>query len=69
MDLSDGFQSFEKNFYVESPSVASMTDEEVVAYRIKREITVEGRDVPKPIKTFSDANFPGIFSLPQVSSY
>ncbi|KAJ0579273.1 putative RNA helicase [Helianthus annuus] len=35
-----------------------MSESEVEEYRAKREITVEGRDVPKPIKTFSDARFP-----------
>lgn len=51
---------FEKNFYVESPSVQAMSEQEVVFYRRSRDITVEGRDVPKPIRSFSEANFPGI---------
>ncbi|EXB93551.1 DEAD-box ATP-dependent RNA helicase 20 [Morus notabilis] len=50
---------FEKNFYVESPSVRAMTEHEVVQYRVRREITVEGQDVPKPIRRFEEANFPG----------
>ncbi|KAK9926819.1 hypothetical protein M0R45_024029 [Rubus argutus] len=50
---------FEKNFYVESPSVRAMSEHEVVVYRARREITVEGHDVPKPIQTFRDASFPG----------
>ncbi|KAK1436887.1 hypothetical protein QVD17_02671 [Tagetes erecta] len=54
----DGLIPFEKNFYVESPNIANMTESEVEEYRKKREITVEGRDVPKPIKTFADARFP-----------
>ncbi|KAJ0959640.1 putative RNA helicase [Helianthus annuus] len=54
----DGLIPFEKNFYVESPNIAKMSESEVEEYRAKREITVEGRDVPKPIKTFSDARFP-----------
>ncbi|GKC51877.1 DEAD-box ATP-dependent RNA helicase 20, partial [Tanacetum coccineum] len=54
----DGLTPFEKNFYVESENVAKMTEKEVEEYRTKREITVEGRDVPKPIKTFNDARFP-----------
>eukprot|EP01018_Ginkgo_biloba_P012656 Gb_23603 [translate_table: standard] len=50
---------FEKNFYVEAPSVAALTEDEVRAYRSRREITVEGRDVPKHIRNFCDANFLG----------
>ncbi|KAL6137532.1 hypothetical protein ACLB2K_062824 [Fragaria x ananassa] len=57
LDL-DGLTPFEKNFYVESPEVEAMTEREVEEYRKRREITVEGRDVPKPIKSFRDSGFP-----------
>ncbi|KVI06292.1 DNA/RNA helicase, DEAD/DEAH box type, N-terminal, partial [Cynara cardunculus var. scolymus] len=50
---------FEKSFYIESPSVRAMTDQEVALYRGRREITVEGLDVPKPIRMFHEAGFPG----------
>nr|KAJ0208931.1 hypothetical protein LSAT_V11C400187790 [Lactuca sativa] len=50
---------FEKNFYIEFPSVRDMTDQEVAVYRGRREITVEGHDVPKPIRMFHEAGFPG----------
>lgn len=50
---------FEKNFYVETPSVRAMSDHEAVAYRTRREIMVEGHDIPKPIRMFHEANFPG----------
>ncbi|KAK1549145.1 hypothetical protein Q3G72_031543 [Acer saccharum] len=53
LDL-DGLTPFEKNFYVESPLVAAMSEKEVEEYRLQREITVEGQHVPKPIKSFSD---------------
>jgi ATP-dependent RNA helicase DDX5/DBP2 len=56
----DGLPRFEKNFYVESSAVAGMTDDEVVTYRRRREITVEGRDVPKPVHDFRDVGFPGM---------
>lgn len=36
-----------------------MTEEEVEAYRRRREITVDGRDVPKPVLEFRDVGFPG----------
>ncbi|KAL6005902.1 hypothetical protein ACLOJK_039947 [Asimina triloba] len=55
----DDLIPFDKNFYVESPSVASMSEEEVEAYRRRRQITVEGKDVPKPVKDFRDVGFPG----------
>jgi len=54
---------FEKNFYVEHPAVTALTEDEVTAYRRKREITVEGRNVPKPVRTFEEASFPGILLL------
>lgn len=55
-----GLIPFKKDFYVESPSVRAMTEQEILIYRARREITVEGRDVPKPIRMFQEANFPGI---------
>ncbi|XP_068665973.1 DEAD-box ATP-dependent RNA helicase 20-like [Aristolochia californica] len=48
----------EKNFYVESLAVQAMPAEEVARYRMSRQIRVEGRDVPKPVRTFAEANFP-----------
>lgn len=57
----DGLPHFEKNFYIEAPSVAAMTEREVEEYRQRREITVEGRDVPKPVKSFRDVGFPGTY--------
>ncbi|CAI9112722.1 OLC1v1013204C2 [Oldenlandia corymbosa var. corymbosa] len=35
-----------------------MTEHEVTLYRSQREITVQGHDVPKPIRMFHEANFP-----------
>jgi ATP-dependent RNA helicase DDX5/DBP2 len=52
---------FQKNFYVESPQIQAMSDIQVMQYRLSRDITVEGHDVPKPIRSFHEANFPGIF--------
>ncbi|KAL7191899.1 hypothetical protein ACSBR2_023887 [Camellia fascicularis] len=49
---------FEKNFYIESPSVRAMSEQDVMLYRARRDITVEGLDVPKPIRIFGEANFP-----------
>mmetsp|Transcript_756 Transcript_756/g.2668 ORF Transcript_756/g.2668 Transcript_756/m.2668 type:complete len:419 (+) Transcript_756:113-1369(+) len=49
---------FDKNFYLEHPDVAARTQQEVDAYRVKKEITVEGADVPKPVTSFDEASFP-----------
>ncbi|KAG0502422.1 hypothetical protein HPP92_002494 [Vanilla planifolia] len=54
----DGLVHFEKNFYVESSLVAAMAEADVEDYRRKKEITVEGRDVPKPVREFRDVGFP-----------
>lgn len=51
---------FEKNFYIETPSVRAMSEQDVMLYRARREITVEGHDVPRPIRRFEEGNFPGI---------
>lgn len=56
----EGLIPFEKNFYRESPTVQAMSEQEVAAYRRARDITVEGRDVPRPVRAFREANFPGI---------
>ncbi|KAF4688544.1 ATP-dependent RNA helicase dbp2 [Perkinsus olseni] len=50
---------FEKNFYVEHPDVAAMSQDEVDKVRKDRQITVvHGKGVPKPIVTFEQAGFP-----------
>ncbi|XP_076928152.1 DEAD-box ATP-dependent RNA helicase 20-like isoform X2 [Bidens hawaiensis] len=58
---------FEKNFYIESQSVSAMPDHEVAMYRGRREITVEGNDVPKPVRMFHEAGFPA-YCLEVISS-
>ncbi|KAI8393480.1 P-loop containing nucleoside triphosphate hydrolase protein [Radiomyces spectabilis] len=49
---------FEKNFYQEHPDVAARSAEEVQQMRAAANMTVTGRGVPKPLKTFEEANFP-----------
>ncbi|XP_018428817.1 PREDICTED: probable ATP-dependent RNA helicase DDX46 isoform X1 [Nanorana parkeri] len=47
------YEPFRKNFYVEVPELAKMTTEDVSAYRLLLEgITVQGKNCPKPIKTW-----------------
>lgn len=36
---------------------------EVEEYRKFHDMKVFGRDIPKPVETFEEANFPGIFPL------
>ncbi len=54
-----GLPPFEKNFYHEHPAVTARSDVEIAAYRDRREIHIEGHDVPKPVTTFEEASFPG----------
>jgi len=49
---------FEKNFYQSSPVLQARPDHEVEAFRAQAEITVRGRDIPKPIQTFGDYKLP-----------
>uniref|UniRef100_A0A803TEP5 Probable ATP-dependent RNA helicase DDX46 n=1 Tax=Anolis carolinensis TaxID=28377 RepID=A0A803TEP5_ANOCA len=47
------YETYRKNFYVEVPELAKMTQEEVTSYRLEMEgITVKGKGCPKPIKTW-----------------
>jgi len=56
-----GLPPFEKNFYHEHPAVTARSDVEIASYRDKREIHIQGHDVPKPVTTFEEASFPGKF--------
>lgn len=52
---------FEKNFYVESEATASRSEDDVNAFRAEHGITVQGHgqdQVPKPVLTLSECNFP-----------
>ncbi|KAL8291888.1 hypothetical protein RQP46_002146 [Phenoliferia psychrophenolica] len=51
-------EPFEKNFYQESPSVSSRSNSEVEQIRREMQMTIRGSNVPKPIMTFAEANFP-----------
>lgn len=48
------YASFRKNFYVEVPEIARLTNEEIEAYKEELEgIRVKGKGCPKPIKTWA----------------
>ena len=54
---------FQKDFYFEHPNVTAMTAEEVTAFHAKHDITTIGKDIPKPIRTFEEASFPGMCTV------
>jgi len=50
------YESFRKNLYREVREISKMTDEEVKAYRKEFDsIKVRGKEIPKPIKTWSQS--------------
>jgi len=50
---------FQKNFYHEHPVITAMSDEQVEAWRKSVEMRVSGRNIPRPVTGFREANFPG----------
>ncbi|ROL42920.1 putative ATP-dependent RNA helicase DDX5 [Anabarilius grahami] len=54
----DELPKFEKNFYQEHHEVSRRSPQDVEHYRRTKEITVKGRDCPKPIMKFHEASFP-----------
>ena len=49
---------FEKSFYKEDPGVSDRSEYEVADFRKRKEITVQGNNVPRPVHTFDEAGFP-----------
>lgn len=47
-----------KNFYREQPTVAAKTPDEIAAFHHTKQITVKGRNVPKPISSWYEATLP-----------
>ncbi|XP_056135475.1 probable ATP-dependent RNA helicase DDX5 [Lampris incognitus] len=54
----DELPKFQKNFYHEHPDVTHRSIQEVEQYRRSKEVTVKGRECPKPIMKFHEATFP-----------
>ncbi|MED6290290.1 putative ATP-dependent RNA helicase ddx5 [Ilyodon furcidens] len=54
----DELPKFQKNFYQEHPDATHRPLQEVEQYRRSKEVTVKGRDCPKPIVKFHEAAFP-----------
>jgi len=51
-------QKFEKNFYKEHPTVTNRSPMEIQQFHNDKQITIDGVDVPNPIFTFDEGNFP-----------
>mmetsp|Transcript_14898 Transcript_14898/g.36453 ORF Transcript_14898/g.36453 Transcript_14898/m.36453 type:complete len:589 (+) Transcript_14898:82-1848(+) len=49
---------FQKLFYQEHAAVKRATDAEIREFREKHQIRVNGTNVPKPIRTFTESSFP-----------
>ena len=49
---------FEKNFYIEHPEVSKRSAAEAEEWRGKKQVSIEGRGVPKPVYTFEEASMP-----------
>ncbi|XP_065212087.1 uncharacterized protein LOC135839805 isoform X2 [Planococcus citri] len=66
-DLSK-LSSFQKNFYNPHPNVLSRSDEEIDSYRNEKEITLKGDNIPKPIRSFTEAGLPD-FILKELTKF
>eukprot|EP00890_Picochlorum_soloecismus_P004137 jgi/Picsp_1/4724/NSC_02093-R1_dead-box atp-dependent rna helicase 42-like len=54
------YPTFRRNFYIEVPELAKMTDDQVQEFRKKLDdIKVRGKHVPKPIKNWTQAGLSG----------
>ncbi|KAI4096705.1 MAG: hypothetical protein LQ344_000845 [Seirophora lacunosa] len=49
---------FEKSFYKEDPAVTNRSERDVEAFRKLKEITIQGKHVPRPVENFDEAGFP-----------
>ncbi|XP_014671391.1 PREDICTED: probable ATP-dependent RNA helicase DDX5 isoform X3 [Priapulus caudatus] len=49
---------FEKDFYKEHPNVTARTQDEILAYYREKQITLRGRDLPRPVFHFEEACVP-----------
>jgi len=56
--IANALPRFEKNFYREHPNVQARSNEAVEEYRKRRDITVSGRNCPKPCESFEECSLP-----------
>ncbi|EFA81338.1 putative RNA helicase [Heterostelium album PN500] len=52
------YPAFEKNFYIEVPTLSNMTDTEVLDYRSELGIKITGKNCPKPVLTWAQCGLP-----------
>jgi len=50
--------AFVKDFYMEHPDVTRRDDGTIADFRARQEISVVGRNIPKPVESFEEASFP-----------
>lgn len=54
----DTLPRFEKSFYKEDGAITARSQRDVDAFRKEKEISVQGRNVPRPVENFDEAGFP-----------
>lgn len=54
----ESLQKFEKNFYKEHPAVTNRPPMEIKQFHTAKQITINGTNIPNPIFTFEEGNFP-----------
>lgn len=54
---------FEKNFYKEHSAVTKRSAAEVETFLKENDVSVRGRDVPRPVFNFNEAGLPGKLTL------
>lgn len=55
---SQKLERFEKNFYVEDKRISALSERDVEEFRRSKDIKVQGRGVPRPVRSFDEASFP-----------
>lgn len=51
-----------KDFYKEAPSVTARSQVEIDEFRKEKQMTIQGTNVPRPVKTFEEAGFPDVLT-------
>jgi superfamily II DNA/RNA helicase len=55
---ADKLFEFKLNFYVEHPDTAQLTEKEVQEFREKNQMTLTGKNIPRPVLKFSQTSWP-----------